>query len=106
MAGARLGFGTMLVPFVAAHAGYGWLSQGYTIARASETYHDGGFTMDAKVGFDLRPIELVSVGVNVGYNLLSSSALATAGAGSSLRTYGVGGAINFLSFGLQAALTF
>jgi hypothetical protein len=105
MAGARLGIGKLVVPFAAVHAGYGWLSQGYGLG----TFHDGGFTFDAKVGFDVRPLRFFSVGAILGYNVLLTNGLSVMASGAPAATpasYDVGGALDYLSFGLEAALTF
>ncbi|HEX7603400.1 MAG TPA: hypothetical protein VF316_17395, partial [Polyangiaceae bacterium] len=93
MGGLKLGVGKLVVPFIAAHAGYGWLSGDYS---------GKGFAMDAKLGFDIRPINLISLGVNGGYNLLTGTQAAQVGA----QTIGASGALNYLSFGVQAALAF
>jgi hypothetical protein len=102
MGGAKLGFGKLIVPFAAVHAGYGWLSQSYTDPTGTHDNTDRGFALDAKIGFDIRPISLFSVGVNGGYNLLQGTQAAQIGA----ETIGAQGALNYLSFGVQAALAF
>jgi hypothetical protein len=98
MGGLKLGVGKLVVPFIAAHAGYGWLTQDAGGVDVS----DKGFAMDAKLGFDIRPINLISLGVNGGYNLLTGRQAAQVGA----TTIGAAGSLNYLSFGVQAALAF
>jgi hypothetical protein len=63
-AGARLGFGRILVPTIYAHLGYGW-------RQTSATYitgQDGGVAFDVGGALDLRVIPHFGIGVHLEYS--------------------------------------
>jgi hypothetical protein len=59
-AGARLGVGELLVPFVFAHVGYGWRS------TPDGSYGGNGTAFDLGAGLDLS-LGFIAVGAHVGY---------------------------------------
>lgn len=64
-AGARLGVGELLVPFVFAHAGYGWRT------TPDNSYGGGGLALDGGVGLDLN-LGIIAVGAHVGYAVIDA----------------------------------
>ncbi len=59
-AGARLGFGEIVVPYLYGHVGRGWRASDYPV------YVTDGASFDAGLGLDLK-VWAVSVGGHVGY---------------------------------------
>jgi len=68
MAGARLGFGHILVPSVYAHLGYGWRQTD----AAYVTGQNGGLAFDVGGALDLRVVPHVGFGVHLEYVQVST----------------------------------
>jgi hypothetical protein len=103
-AGGRLVFGKFVAPFIAAHVGYGWLMQG-AAAESSLPIPDldkKGPALDTQLGIELQPAPLVRLGAEAGYAVMKGTDAAAIGA----NTIGANGALNWLTFGVNAALVF
>ena len=61
-AGGRLGFGSIFRPFVAAHAGWGWRSEG--------DLKDSALSADAQLGTDFTLLPILNLGASLGYTAL------------------------------------
>jgi hypothetical protein len=84
--GARLGFGSILVPSVYAHFGYGFV--GTTNGPLNP---DNGVTVDAGLALDLRVIPHFGFGIHGGYATVASS---------------TPGSVDWVNYGVQADLSF
>lgn len=64
-AGARLGVGELLVPFVFGHVGYGWRT------TPDNSYSGSGVAFDAGAGLDLN-LGIIAVGGHLGYAVIEA----------------------------------
>jgi len=85
IAGARLGFGRILVPSVYAHLGYGWRQTDAVYV----TGQDGGLAFDVGGAIDLHVVPHVTFGVHLEYVQVSTNV-------DTPEWLAVGGHVNFL----------
>jgi hypothetical protein len=70
-AGARLGFGRILVPVVYAHLGYGWRQDNAPNGIITTSSSNGGLAFDVGGALDLRVVPHFGIGVHLEYSQIT-----------------------------------